>query len=1600
MGDGQTEQSNIEVERSMVPGVPDSSPPSEAVGEDQKINVDQYYQADLDRIKIAKLHGEAKALETITKVAEESRKMPRRQVVERSVRQDFGEKLRRTTLKVQGKVEGIRDIDKFDQVVDYLESTVVGIEQRRVKIPVEMKMEEVQKVADEWVSKGWDAHPALLHRGYNERDSYLPIIRDVPFQVGNEQIKGLRSFVSRVENPVGLARKLVGLGFRFDPETLGDREKMERLTKFLESPKAGDVLEKMGGVSGWGDKWVDENGLIEYFTVFANDDASRDRLSPANLEKIDKLSTAIGIKLEKHNFDDLLSIVEDEDSFEFTVFLADAAGNKGATFGDVPLLKNIQKLKQEMLFEPTLELIRCGVSIASTEDKRCDFNSLVAESGLTGLEDRQSKMFDYLRGVVARPEVRSILISDDKKDFLSMISDRTGEPVPYWALKKIEDEFGNDETKRKNAAYFLGVLERSGITKKKISAINFSELGGIASSENKMSTFVDRGFLTFLDQLTADTGYTPELRDFVSGSVSRLASIYNDHGSRGILLNESVRVAIRSLGGKIAMDRIQYYETLGEIPNVSMAIEVCRKLGVDLSEATPSVGDLEIICGEGGILARLESTEMAAFVGELKEKFGWVASTSELLHVVQLFDDHIVGDRLALPESVEYVKRVFQRGAPTLAEIKGVTEMDSGKRDVLLRLVERYRYIPTFGYLSRSNEDQSRMLSRLVEDPDFRKAVFSDRVGRVFDGLRKIDYDRILLGDIEELIKAPEDLVEYIADFKMRYGYRFNINDVKSLIRLSVNRDGTRQLCDSLKEIGCVFEHESMVNIVRLLPYSGSFGQTVAMLKEELGYKFRIDTLTPLEHVLGSGINRESVIRLRSAYERYVTDRDPRFGVEAIELASNIERNLELLGGLEKYGYKFKISDGNAFKDFFGEGNGEKILGVLEALASKGPHMFMLDAMPSYLRLSNIDNMGDKLASMTSVDLEKLRTPDDMRLFVALGAEPEVFRHAKKLLAEEYFVNIRDAAIRLESFKTKVNSGLIPDEVLSKIFILSRKPTEFDRLALRYSINLEIAGVVKNKDWDKFILNIPTYEEADKLLMEKMVDTALAVVYADTPPEEMRLKKALIANLAEMNKEFAEKLEIGCRSVGIYASKYPSDTSRFKVLTDAIRMSIELNQEGDPAKYAENRTEASRPQFERLFEGAGPGVREIALSSWSDLSNSRALRIVGSEVSDDDITIGRINKVRDVARYDLRDHLQVLMNEKLKKLEEEQTEKPGGFASELLSLNARCIEVGGPNYVQDSSEAVINFLDQQILSMKHNLGDGSVDKNIKAETGKRLGVYQALNEVLRTNLRLTKIEAVRGKIETGLLSGINEDKGVLRAALKRLKILDAERMSQDQGLNVLERDVIHDLRGIDEAMAEEKIFDQVDLVTESVVDFTSLARAPEMTQSCQRLTEVTGHNQAAYSRLLDGIDQMVGVSEVDGGNKRLVARTFAELSKVKLRGQDDERIVVLIDRLYVDPQRQYITNRLSDEVILHMAERLTQVPGASILLSSLRFNPDSDILKRLETLGFRARVVAGEYYINESNVKFGKYYDSLGGINMVDKPSWTGFHDFLILEKT
>jgi len=521
-----------------------------------------------------------------------------------------------------------------------------------------------------------------------------------------------------------------------------------------------------------------------------------------------------------------------------------------------------------------------------------------------------------------------------------------------------------------------------------------------------------------------------------------------------------------------------------------------------------------------------------------------------------------------------------------------------------------------------------------------------------------------------------------------------------------------------------------------------------------------------------------------------------------------------------------------------------------------------------------------------------------------------------------------------------------------------------------------------------------------KLLLCFLQDL-LRIIHQDLKflPGELDAKKRELTGLAGKDREFDDIVGIAFRSVGIYGQKYPDKGRDFGVLMDAIRQSLDLNLERNPVAYSEKRAQLSQHQFDRIFSGMPQDLRDKTMKMWLDLSPNRRLRVSGNVITTEEATLSRLNRIRDTVRDDLSIHLQTLFVAKIKELESAAEKgETNSLGAEQLAIYRQYL-MTSEGAIRQDVPLMYRGVQTFIHKAQRALKNPQTPKEEKGKLGKNLGTYQAISDSLKALYRLGTISEERYKAKRNYVNEIDKHVGEFSGALKKLRLLDTDRRSSDVNTRALEGEVLLDFFKLKSTMAEENVSGQTAFETESTVSFLNLAKAPEITQSCQRLTEETGYNHAAYSRLLDGSNEMIDVYEMKDGERGRLARSFIELSRVKLAEEAQSRLAILIDREYVNPQYQNFDRYFSKEMVTHMLDRISAVPEVSLLFDAFRVESAHELEELLASRGYRIRQVSGEYFINESNVKLQKYYDSMGGLVDVTQPSSRQFDNFFLIEK-
>jgi hypothetical protein len=1649
------------IEQQPRPAAAVEAPAQEPVPQQQRqIDIESFYRDEVARHKAKQALPGQKAWNEI-KRAVANRASPHRQDEERQPRpRSTMDKFHRQVLLVQARLEGIRDLGRFQELADYFESTVYENESRRVKVPRGLSDEQKKKVVEEWKAKGWHTFYSI-HEYENYRHASLRVTRNVPLRLDREHIKLMKGLISGENNPVELAEGLQKIGFWFNEHRLRSPDEMRTLGEFFTAPHAQETLELAQGISRWGYDWFANEGFydkavevgqIEFLAQLAQSPNPKAAFPPELVQKVNTLATALNMRVGVVEIGQLQTIMNNPDYLEFAAYLAKLrSSGSGLREERIPVFENIVALDQAGLLKSVVELYRSGVSIESTDryyssngpSLRKLFGSHEAESKP---QEVRQEVVPYLQGALARPEVQAFLADAPRREFVGLLGELRGYPLTVGELSSLDEMFGEGLARGKEAILVLKFLQgikgdggRYGL--------DLSTLAAIASNSRLMETFTNEDFLKFVEALESKAGYRPGDLDLYFKGSSKLAEAFNDPVVRQGLVQETTAEVIKALGGRINLYQPEYYIRLGNNPNMVQTINALRGMGCELSDSysLPSAETLEAIANDPSALAKLESPELKSLAARLTGEFKWKARPSEISNLLALYDDKGLQQELFNPENLDYIKKVPLHGL-LLSEVRPLLDLDPARRELMVNLVSQFYFLPEFS--SWRSKKQQEVLDELTQNDDLRTRLFSEQTQEIFKRLQKdFGYYRLEMRDIDTIVSAPSDFPDFIGELKEKYKYNFQSTDLMPLLQLAANREGFSGLLDTLATHGYTLRAEDIASISQLMPhadrlpvllstvnqilsseevYSGGAKATeqyvfnvydipsllqlepvidrlpaiVAALGEVMGYKFNVRDSQQLAFIVEGGYTKERLAGLKQIHDKYKDQHSGEFSINAIQNAAFIEDNEDTIARLEIYNYKFHLQHGPHLRSLLESPNREIIFQTLDILRDNLPFTYNPNLSWHYVELTQIPDIEKKLREAgASVPEKDLMQEDNFKLFVALRADAGLYNHARMLLSDDYFRNIRDAQNRFAQFNNRMSRGEIPDEVLAKIFAVSGKATELDRIALKYGINAEIAKAAQNENWQEPLLQATNFQEANEAMTRMMTDLAIPVIYSDLPSEELSAKQNELIELAGKDEEFDDILEIACRSVGVYGQKYPSKGQEFDVLMGAIRQSLELNLERNPKAYLQKRAELSSHQFDRIFEGMPDDVRERAMKTWLDLSPKRRLRVSGNVITVEEATLNRLNRIRDIVHTDLSVHLQELFAAKVRELEAavEKGETNGPGVEQLAIYKQYLMTPGG--VIRQDIPMMYRSVETFIRNAQTALKNPETPKEEKGKLGKSLGMYQGISNSLKALYKLGTISEERYKARRDYLGEIEKHIREFSGALKRLKILDPDKRSTDVNTRALEEEALLDFDKLKGIMTEENVSGQTVFETESTVDFRNLARAPEITQSCQRLTEVTGYNQTAYSRLLDGSNEMIDIYEMRNGERNRLGRSFIELSKVRLAGEDQARLAVLIDREYVNPQYQNFGYQFSSEMMLHMLDRLSATPELSLIFDSYRFTANPDVREALRARGYQLREVSGEYFVNESNVRLAKYYDSLGGINNVSQPSWRSFDGFYIIEK-
>lgn len=1577
----------------------------------ENFNLDIFYQNEINDLEISRCHIEANVwkpvLDRIAKVERFRTVISTPLSLPVNLKENQFQlitgKIFNELYKFEAQVCGVKNIESFEKLSNYIESNTVKHDKAYVDLKKDTTIQNKQKIILKWQDKGWYSNEDLSCIDYSTRE--VTFYKNKKFRIGFENIPNLVKFVTKDNNPVEITKNLSKLGIEIDQYAFWSGNYIKSLKNLYSAPYAGEVIKNAQAISYWKNDrydYLDLTETVNLLTKIAHNPNYKTEFSVEKNKKINLLSKGLLADVGEKEYSYLSTIVENPDYLEFTAYIINLC--KQYSYDYVPILENLKFLDENNFIKPILELNRLGISLEKIDSYQfgnVDYPSLKSlfDNDVNRNKDInvvRQEVGEYLKKSLQNPEIINLLNNSQNKDFVGLISHIRGYPVTIDDLSVINKLFGNNLEKKQNAILVL----KSICKKDKINedySIKF--IYETSLNTNFVNALKNPEFISFFDKFKS-LGVTLSQFDISFIDSSKVLDVFNNPILKEGLKKESTQKIIKLFKGNFNLNNCEYYINLGNNPKAIKIIKCLDKYGINPFYGLDGEQEMiNFLSKNEEAFKKFNSVEVRKFAKRLNKEFRWNLEISEIIDFIKFYENGDLQKKLFDAKNYDYIKKVMPSGFSFVSLDKWLN-LDESKRQLMLDLISKINFYPESD--PNKVENNFEIINLLSTDINFKNKLFSKKIIEKFKLLRSnfgvSVYD---INHLTSVIQTSDEFIPFVTEFSNKYRYAFDYNDVAILNDLSKNKQQFFDLLDLLNLQGYRFKTGDIYEIATLLPFIDRIPETLKNLKDVLSYNFKITDCEYIVFAVNQDCSVSELTDIKNIFEKYKEKPSDEFKIKLLKDVRLIKNNELVITKLEENKYKFSINNLGKIRGLLEYQDKDSVFDGFNLLNKYYQLSFNPEYFLDYSKFIKIQDIDSKINDViTLFPYSILIHSHNFKIYTSLKGDLNLYNKSIDILGNEYFKNIRDARNRIDKFIKKISDREISDDEIAKIFNLSTKATELDQISHKYLIALEISKGVEVLDWHSQFLQTQNINQANKFLTKSIVNLSIPLIYSNLESSLLESKKKELTNTASKNNNFGEILEINCRALGIYKQKYKTGSKGFNELSKAIQIAIELNLESDSNNtYHQKRIDLSKHQFERIFEGISEDKKSEIMGKWMDLSTKNNISTTGGIVTEQEDTITRLNNIREIVRNDLSIHLGQLIFTKINNFENENNvNRIYEINEDQVKIYKEFLIAGGGQIPQDIP-ILYRKVKNIIRDYQQIIKGGYQSSEDLSSLGKKIGTYQGVADCLKSIYKLGSISEENYKMKIGYVNQIDNYSGKFSSALKKLKLLDVERLSTDVNVRALENEVLYDFEKLKTTLIEENISQQTVFQIESVDNFLDLAKAPEMTGSCQRLTEITGFNHAAYSRILDGSNEMINVSEIKNGYKNRVARSFIELSKIKIAQDSDPQLAVLVDRLYTNSQYYSFGMNFSIKMIDHLIDRFIDQPEISILFGQDTFPLNSKAVSQIESRGYKINKVSGEYFINESNVKLSKYYDSLGGENNVVLPHWKKFNSFYLIEK-
>ncbi|MCJ7792800.1 MAG: hypothetical protein MUP45_02385, partial [Candidatus Marinimicrobia bacterium] len=249
----------IAVEQKPTASPDQKTSPQESVGLSDQIDLEKFYQDEIDRSRQEQSLATQKSWDFIENFANEKYPVTPQRPIERETRKpSITDKLIRKALFIEARRQGVKNMAHFRELVDYFESTATELKTKSVKVPKNLTEERKDEILTKWSSKGWYGDRLNFHETTGEKYDFLHLRRFAPVNLKIPHVRAISNFVSSENDPVKIAEDLQKLGFMIGDYELKSPERMEKLGQLFTAQNVGEAIETAQKISQWKITWFSE----------------------------------------------------------------------------------------------------------------------------------------------------------------------------------------------------------------------------------------------------------------------------------------------------------------------------------------------------------------------------------------------------------------------------------------------------------------------------------------------------------------------------------------------------------------------------------------------------------------------------------------------------------------------------------------------------------------------------------------------------------------------------------------------------------------------------------------------------------------------------------------------------------------------------------------------------------------------------------------------------------------------------------------------------------------------------------------------------------------------------------------------------------------------------------------------------------------------------------------------------------------------------------------------------------------------------------------------------------------------------------------------